>query len=93
MFHHFIFTIPQFYIFLLAPALSRATLMSPGKAETRICGYICYIYKYIYILYIYRHIIYTYIYIYIYIIEVLFLCLFTLSILSLMMSNVFENGV
>ena len=41
-------------------SLTRATLMSPGKDETRVCGYI-YIYIYIYI-----HI-FVYIYIRIYI--------------------------
>ena len=29
-------------------SLTRATLMSPGKDETRVCGYIC-IYIYLYI--------------------------------------------
>ena len=33
-------------------SLTRATLMSPGKDETRVCGYI-YVYGYIYI-YIYK---------------------------------------
>ena len=42
-------------------SLTRATLMSPGKDETRVCGHIylyIYIYIYIYIMYIYN--IYTY---------------------------------
>ena len=43
-------------------SLTRATLMSPGKDEAPVCGYI-YIYIYIYIIYIY--ILYIYIYIYI----------------------------
>ena len=36
-------------------SLTRATLMSPGKDETRVCGYIYikYVYIYIYILNIY----------------------------------------
>ena len=47
-------------------SLTRATLISPGKDETRLCGYVYYTYIYIYIIYIYIHI-YTYICIYIYI--------------------------
>ena len=47
-------------------SLTRATLMSRGKDETRVCGYILYIY-YIYI-YIFIYIkIYIYIYIHVYI--------------------------
>ena len=51
-------------------SLTRDTLMSPGKGETRVCGYI-YVYIYIYIyIYIYNvyilHMHITYIYIYIY---------------------------
>ena len=45
-------------------SLTRATLMSPGKDETRVCGYIC-----IYILYIY-------IYIHIYIFY-MYICIFS----------------
>ena len=51
-------------LFVLYP-LTRATLMSPGKDETRVCGYINYIYIYIYI-YIYTYIIYIYIYVWIF---------------------------
>ena len=36
-------------------SLTRATLMSPGKDETRVYGYI-YIYIYIYIIYIYIYV-------------------------------------
>ena len=52
-------------------SLTRATLMSPGKDETRACGYIyiyIYIYTYIHIytMYIHMHV-YIYINIYVYI--------------------------
>ena len=53
---------------VLLYSLTRATLMSPGKDETRVCRYI-YLYIYIYILYIYLlyiYLLYIYIYIYIY---------------------------
>ena len=41
-------------------SLTRATLTSPGKDETRVCGYIHYIYYTLYIIYYYYilHIIY-----------------------------------
>ena len=49
---------------VLLYSLTRATLMSPGKDETRVCRYIyLYIYIYIYILYIYLLKLYIYIYI------------------------------
>ena len=47
---------------VLLYSLTRATSMSPGKDETRVCRYI-YLYIYIYILYIYLLKLYIYIYI------------------------------
>ena len=63
------FTTPQTFWQSSAPG-ALSTLMSPGKDETHVCGYI-YIYVYIYIyiyMYIYIYIcIYIYIYVYVYI--------------------------
>ena len=57
-------------------SLTRATLMSPGHDETRVCGYI-YIYMYMYT-FIYTNIIYIFVYIYIYVFSLFFSRTFTM---------------